>query len=185
MKCTHLFAAAVLGLAVAVGSTLAGGQLKSGPQVGELLPGPFEPFNVTGDKAGQKNCLYCQHGPAPVAMIFARSTSTPLTALIKKIDAATAANAKAEMGSFVVFLSDKADLAVQLKSLAAKNSIKHTTLAIDNPPGPDGYNVAREADVTVVLYRNAKVVSNYTFRAGQLNEQAIERILKDIPKLVK
>ena len=61
--------------------------MKSGPQVGELLPGPFHPLNVTGAKAGEKHCLYCEFGPAPVAMIFARTPSDKLTALIKKIDA--------------------------------------------------------------------------------------------------
>ena len=51
--------------------------LKSGPQVGQEVPGPFHPLNVTGDKAGQKNCLYCQNGSNPVAMIFAREVSAP------------------------------------------------------------------------------------------------------------
>ena len=31
--------------------------LKSGPQVGENIPGPFHPLNVTGPTAGQKACL--------------------------------------------------------------------------------------------------------------------------------
>src|SRR5436190_1890321 len=76
--------------------------VKSGPQVGEKVPGPFHPLNVTGAYAGQKHCLYCECGPAPVAMIFAREVSPGLTKLIKKIDAETAANKKAAMGSFVV-----------------------------------------------------------------------------------
>jgi hypothetical protein len=35
----------------------AAGDLKSGPQVGEQLPGPFHPLNINGAKAGKKNCL--------------------------------------------------------------------------------------------------------------------------------
>jgi len=188
MRKAYLCGAALLALALLIGGSAAGGNapIKSGPQVGELLPGPFHPLNVTGESAGEKHCLYCQHGPAPVAMVFARTPSDQLTALIKKIDAATAQHAKAEMGSFVVFLSNQEGLAKQLKTLAEKNSIKHTTLAIDQPAGPDGYKVAKEAEVTVVLYRNAKVVSNYTFRtAADLNNKAIEQILNDVPQLVK
>jgi len=185
MKFAYLFASVILGIAVLVGTTSAGGKLKSGPQVGELLPGPFHPLNVTGAKAGEKHCLYCEHGPAPVAMIFARTPSDQLTNLIKKIDAATVQNAKDEMGSFVVFLSDKEDLAKNLKTLAAKNNIKKTVLSIDNPAGPEDYNVAKDADVTVVLYRNAKVISNFVYRAGQLDNKAIEQIVSDLPKILK
>ena len=42
---------------MSVGGLVAGGALKSGPQVGTSLPGPFHPLNVTGKKAGVKNCL--------------------------------------------------------------------------------------------------------------------------------
>jgi hypothetical protein len=30
--------------------------LKSGPQVGDKIPGPFSPLNVTGPAAGEKAC---------------------------------------------------------------------------------------------------------------------------------
>jgi len=36
----------------------AGGPLKSGPQAGQEVPGPFHPLNVTGSNAGKKACLY-------------------------------------------------------------------------------------------------------------------------------
>ena len=47
---------ASLAVALLVSSALAQDALKSGPQVGERLPGPFHPLNVTGDNAGQKAC---------------------------------------------------------------------------------------------------------------------------------
>jgi hypothetical protein len=49
-----------LGMSVAVllaGSVLAADDaLKSGPQVGQTIPGPFNPLNVTGPNAGEKAC---------------------------------------------------------------------------------------------------------------------------------
>jgi hypothetical protein len=39
------------------GSMPAADDLKSGPQVGESIPGPFNPLNVNGPTAGQKQCL--------------------------------------------------------------------------------------------------------------------------------
>jgi len=45
-----------LALLLLVGSLVAGDTLKSGPQVGDNVPGPFNPLNVTGSAAGQKAC---------------------------------------------------------------------------------------------------------------------------------
>ena len=42
---------------LAVAGVVADEALKSGPPVGKNIPGPFHPLNVTGAKAGQKNCL--------------------------------------------------------------------------------------------------------------------------------
>ena len=116
-------------------------------------------------------------------MIFAREVSAPLTSLVKKIDAANIENKKKKMGSFVVFLSDKEGLKDELSKLAKTESLKHTVLSLDNPAGPKGYEVAKEADVTVVLYTNRKVVANHAFRKGELNEKAIDRIMADVPKI--
>lgn len=43
--------------AVAMSAALAGDALKSGPQPGTNIPGPFHPTNVTGAQAGKKHCL--------------------------------------------------------------------------------------------------------------------------------
>ena len=48
---------APLALVLAFGCTLAADALKSGPQTGERLPGPFHPLNINGEAAGQKQCL--------------------------------------------------------------------------------------------------------------------------------
>ncbi len=52
--CIGAFAVSLLATACSV----AGGDgLKSGPQVGKNIPGPFHPTNVTGAMAGKKHCL--------------------------------------------------------------------------------------------------------------------------------
>ena len=181
----RVFLAAVTSLALAVGTGLAGGALQSGPQVGQKVPGPFHPVNVTGKFAGEKHCLYCENGTCPVAMIFAREVTPGLTKLIKQIDTATAKNRKARMGSFVVFLSDDEKLPEQLKALAKREHIQNTVLSVDNPAGPQKYNVSKNADVTVVLYEDHTVRANYAFRRGQLSEQAVERVLADLPKILE
>ncbi|MCI0379832.1 MAG: hypothetical protein L0215_19805 [Gemmataceae bacterium] len=174
---------ALAAVIIVVGAAAAG-NLKSGPQVGERVPGPFHPLNCTGENAGEKFCLYCKNGQNPVAMILARQTSPELTKLIKKIDEATAKNKDHSMGSFVVFLSDSDKLEGELKELAKKEKLQQCVLSIDNPAGPEGYKVAKDADVTVVLYSKGTVRANHAFNKGELRGKAIDAIMADIPKIV-
>ena len=113
-------------------------------------------------------------------MVFARGTSDNLTSLVKKIDAASTSK---KINSFVVFLSDDEDLGDKLKSFAEKEGIKKTVLAIDNVAGPKAYNVAKDAEVTVVLYNQRKVEANHAFKKGELNAKGIEAVLADLPKI--
>jgi hypothetical protein len=168
--------------ALAVTGVVAGDALKSGPQEGKKVPGPFHPTNLTGPQAGKKHCLVWQFGTRPVAMIFARDVNGPLTSLVKKIDKANAENTT--MGSFVVFLSDDEGLGDKIKDVAKKEGIKKTVLTIDNPAGPQGYNVAKEAEVTVVLYNRHDVKANFAFKKGELKDKDVDAILKDVPKIL-
>ena len=118
-------------------------------------------------------------------MIFAREISAPLTSLVKKIDAATAENAGAKMGSFVVFLGDEAELKKQVKELGDQESIKDCVLAtMSTPAGPAKYQVAKAAAVTVVLYNKSKVEANYTFENGKLTDKDVEKIIGDLRKIL-
>lgn len=116
-------------------------------------------------------------------MIFAREISEPLTSLVKKIDAANVENKAKKMGSFVVFLNDKESLKDDLSKLAKKEGLKQCVLSVDNPAGPKNYKVAKEADITVVLYSNRDIKANHAFRKGELNAAAIDKIMADLPKI--
>jgi hypothetical protein len=117
-------------------------------------------------------------------MIFAREVSDPLASLVKQVDQATAKNSSCRMGSFVVFLSDDEKLEKKLKDLAKEEKLAHTVLTIDNPAGPKGYDIAKEADVTVVLYTHRNVKANYAFRKGELKPKDVDAIVKDISKIL-
>ena len=158
--------------------------IKSGLQPGENITTIFEPLNVTGPFAGEPHCLVCENGANPVAMVFAREVSEPLVKLLTKLDAATAKHSKQQMGSFVVFLSEKEGLGEELKAVAKRQNLKHTVLAIDAPAGPNGFKVTKDAEVTVVLYVDHAVKANHAFAGGQLNEQATEKILADLPMIL-
>jgi hypothetical protein len=184
MKQVLWIAGVALALVVLTGDVNAAEKLKSGPQVGEKVPGPFEPLNINGDNAGKKFCQYCINGQNPVAMVFVRECNEPVKKLIKELDAATVKNSDAKMGSFFVFLSDDEGTEKKLESLAKKEDLKKTVLTLDNKTGPEKYNIAKDADVTVVLYKDRKVVSNYAFKKGQMKDKDVEKILTDLPKIL-
>jgi hypothetical protein len=184
MKKTLAAAAMVCFAAALIVTALQAAELKSGPQVGEKVPGPFHPLNINGEKAGEKNCLFCSNGSNPVAMVFARECSEPLTKLIKKIDETTVKNKEAKMGSFVVFCNDDEGLKDKLTKVAKDSNLKETILSIDNPAGPQKYNVSKDAEVTVVLYVDREVKANHTFKKGELTEKDIETVLNDVSKIL-
>jgi hypothetical protein len=117
-------------------------------------------------------------------MIFAREVSDGLTSLVKKLDEATGKNNDCKMGSFVCFLSDDETLEKTLKKLAEKEKLKNLILVIENPAGPPGYEIAKDADVTVVLYTKHEVKANYTFKKGGLTAKDIDKIVGDLTKIL-
>jgi hypothetical protein len=174
----------VVAVTLAAGGLIAG-ELKSGPQAGSKVPGPFHPLNVTGEDAGKKACLYCKAGDAPVVAIFARNAEDAnLKKLIAAIDAATEKNSKADMNSFVVFLSADDKLEGKLKKMAEEAKLKKVVLSIEAPEGPAKYNIAKDADVTVLLYTDHTVKANYAFEKGKLTDKDVAAVVADVTKIL-
>jgi hypothetical protein len=117
-------------------------------------------------------------------VVFAREITDGLTGLVKKLDAATAKNSDCSMGCFVVLLSDNEGLEQKLKSMAEKENLKKTVLTIDNPAGPRGYNLAKDADVTVLLYTRKTVKVNHAFKKGELKEKDVDQIVAEVSKIL-
>jgi hypothetical protein len=185
-KCLALAALAATLVMVRVSIADETTTLKSGPQVGENgRPQPFLPLNINGPTPNEKQCLVCRNGNNPVAMIFARDTDDTLVKLIKQLDMETVKHADQSMGSFAVFCNDSEGLETKLRDLAKKENLKAFTLAIDTPTGPAPYNIAKDADVTVVLYTKSKVVANFAFKKGELRDSDVQTILANVGKILK
>ena len=102
-----------------------------------------------------------------------------MTSLVKTIDSTKGIN------SFVIFLSDDEKIKDQAVALADKEKIKNTIFAIDNVAGPNGYNISKDAEVTVLFYTGGKVQANHAYRKGEFNAKAVAAIVKDLPKIQK
>jgi hypothetical protein len=174
----------ILGLALLATVAVAAEPVKSGPQPGEKVPGPFRPLNVTGPSAGEKVCQYCNNGANPVVVIVTRETTPAILGLVKKVDAATAAYRDARLGSFAVVLSDAEDMPATLKAFADREKVTSTILCTMSPPGPPSYHFAPEAAVTVLFYDHHTVRANKAFRSGELTPAAAKALMADLPKIL-
>jgi hypothetical protein len=115
--------------------------------------------------------------------VFAREVNQDLTGLVKKLEQATKTHADCSFRAVVVLLTDDDKAETKLKELAEKQGLKKVVLAVESATGPEGYDIAKDAAVTVLLYEHKKVKKNFAFEKGKLTEKAADDItaaVKDI-----
>lgn len=175
---------ACLVIVLVVGVTAGAEVIQSGPKVGDEITETFEPVNITGADAGRKTCILCEYAESPVVLVFARDVSEPLTRLIKRLDAASAQHKASSLGTCVVFLSSEEGLPRQVKQVADREKIRLTALRTYKPEGPKGYNVAKEADISVILFTDRVVKATHAFKKGEMKDKDIDLILADVVKIL-
>ena len=156
----------------------------SGTPVGKR-PGPYSFLVATGPQRGQQTCYICeQHdGNKPAVVVFARTMSDPLGKLMAKLDAEGIANKDIGCKVWMTLLAEKADLDA-LAKWSQKQGIKSAPVgAFEDADGPPSYKLHKDADVTVILFTKQKVAANFAFRAGELDDKAIEKVMKAVPGL--
>jgi hypothetical protein len=187
---TPFFLVMLGGSVLILSPSLGADELKSGPEVGAKLPGPVHVLALVNaespDAAEKKWDFVEQYGANPVVLIFAKTVSDPLTKLLKRVDGEVARHKmdNKKVRALLVMLSDDDGLEEKLKDFAEKHGFKHVSLSIDSAAGPPRWRIAKDADVTVILYNRRKVKANHAFRKGGLNEKAIGTVIADLPKIV-
>lgn len=115
-------------------------------------------------------------GNSPVAAVFAREITPGLTSLVKKIEQQAASSSGPKPKAFVVLMTDDDKAESRLKELAKSEKIEKVLLMVDNPTGPPKLKIAKEADVTVVLYTQKSVKKTLAFEKGKLTEKEAEEV---------
>jgi hypothetical protein len=164
--------------------SLAADPCVSGVPVGKR-PGPYSFLVATGPQRGQPTCYICeQHeGGKPAVVVFGRTLSAPLGKLLARLDTAGAAKKDTGYKVWMTQLVETADLD-GLAKWAQGQGLKSVPVgAFEDTTGPPAYRLSRDADVTVMLFVKEKVVANFAFRAGELDDKAIEGVVKAVPKL--
>src|SRR5438094_900369 len=174
---TRFFLALPLTLALAL-SLRAAEPCVSGIPVGKR-PGPYSFLVATGPQRGQQTCYICeQHdGGKPAAVVFARTLSDPLAKLMAKLDAARPAKNDPGYKVWLTHTVASADLDGLARWAQGKGLKGVPVGAFEDADGPPAYKIHKDADVTVMLFVTEKVVANFAFRAGELDDKAIERVM--------
>jgi hypothetical protein len=122
-----------------------------------------------------------------VVAIFTRAITDDLTSLVKEIDAAVKSHEDKKMAAFTVVLTDDADKTEeQLKALAKDAKVEKVPLTLmEGAAGPPKYKIAKDAEVTVLLWKGQKVKVNHAFGKGQLTKEAIKKVVADTSKILE
>lgn len=107
-----------------------------------------------------------------------------MTSLVKKLDQAVADSKDPKRAAWLVLLTDDDKADAKLKAFAEKEGIKKVILAVENPTGPPKYKIAKDADVTVLLYEKKTVKKNYVFEKGKLAEKDADEIVAAMKEIV-
>ena len=157
----------------------------SGPRVGQR-PAPYSFVLCTGPERGKSHCYICETADRPAVIVFARSLSAPLAKLAGKLDKALADHKAAELRSWVTLLAeDQSKVDADVLAWVKKNAIRSLPVGVfEDTDGPPSYRLHRDADVTVLLSVNKKVVVNLAFRPGELTDAKIAEVIAALPKIV-
>jgi len=122
-----------------------------------------------------------------VVNIFAREITDDLASLVKQVDDVVAKNADKKMAAFLVVLADDADaVAPKLEELAEKHGIKHVPLTIfDGESGPGDYKIAKDADLTVLMWLKRDIKVNHALKKGELDAKKTKKIVADTETILK
>ena len=105
----------------------------------------------------------------------------PPTFLYEKRDriAIMTINSAEAMNAFTIVML------LAMNAAFADEPLKNVVLAIEEPAGPEKYNINRNAEVTVVLYKERVGKANHSFAKGKLTEKDVEMVSAEIAQLVK
>jgi hypothetical protein len=155
----------------------------SGLQVGQR-PGPYSFLVASGPQRGQLTCYVCETAEKPAVIVFTRSVSEPLAKLVVACDEAVGAKAKDGVRGWMTVLGEKTIAVDDLGRWAKQAGLKTMPVGVfDDPVGPPSYKLADDADLTVLLFVDHKVIANFAFRKGEFDEAASRQIVEEVKRL--
>jgi len=158
--------------------------LESGLKVGEKVAS-FYVRAITGPLKNKSVCYVCRHGDRPVVMLVIRKITPELKTLLKRIDSEIDQHRAEGLRGFGVFIGeDSPALLPQVQTLAFDERIVlPLTIAAAPADGSAAGTIHPDAAVTLMLYKDLTVTANFAYRANELNQAEIDRIISAVRRL--
>ena len=161
-------------------------KIRSGLQPGDTASA-FHVQDVTGPRKGNTLCYACAFGRHTVVNVQTRKITDEVIAILKSLDPKVANAGKIKGDSqhaFVVYLTENPDVAEkELEAIAKKHDIKNIPLTIyDELSGPKSYKLSKEAETTVMMWKENKVAQNFAFAEGGLDAKAVKKVVEAATK---
>lgn len=178
-----LLLAATLALAVLPAPNLA-----ATPEVAGCAPGAEVPSfyvrEVTSRRPYLATCLVCRYGSRPVVLLCVRTLNNEVGDLIERVDRAVDAGRGVGLRGFAIFTEgENAELQPQLATLARRRKTSLPLVLPVERGGPSSMQLPKNAEVTVLLYRDKVVTQRYVFAPGELNGGRIDKVVNAIQAL--
>ena len=170
-------------LALTLAALTAGEPCASGLPVGQR-PGPYSFLVATGPDRGKQECYVCGQADKPTVVVFGRTLSPETGRLLAALDSEMAARKDPRLKCWFTQLTDSADLDV-LAKWSQTHGLKSLTVgAYEDPDGPPVYTIGPDAEVTVVMFVNKKVVVHVALRAGELTAERVAEVRASLPRIL-
>ncbi len=199
-----------IALIVSAGLAAAQQPAASTGQEGQLLPGQFRVYAVTGARAQFMHDFVVERDLDPTVAVIALQTPTnpqdPLAVLLQKLNQFAAANKASRFGAFAIFLTlnkgfyedpDRQKKVGDLESLNKQLSLTDLPLGLASPDAEpvkkygiiaadDPLNASlKKHQVTVLVYNKHKVEKRFVFSEDKkLDEAGIRDILAAAEKVL-
>ncbi len=111
-----------------------------------------------------------------------------MASLVKQLDEKVAQHTDQQFATMVNFLGeDSDDLETAAKLFGDANQIANIPLVVpvQHADGPQNLQINPDAQLTVLIYKNQKVVANHAVGTAGLNKKRIAQILADTDKMLK
>lgn len=103
-----------------------------------------------------------------------------MTSLVKQLDQLLEKHQDERLSSFVSLLGpDRDQVEAAAKELGAKAGISNVAICVpvDHVDGPKELSISPDADVTVMVYRQSRVLANFAYKSDELNDEAIAKLM--------
>lgn len=161
---------------VALGVLFAGGARaadRSGPQVGDALPG-FKMRGVFDDEAGKQIDVVADAAGKPVVLFFLHERTRPSVALAREVLNQAADRKGDGLFAGLVLLTDDVAKTEEWLRIAVQSLPRGVPIGVslEGETGPAAYNLNRQVQATVIVARDNRVTANFALTMPSRDDDA-------------